>query len=109
MKMAAERKRRPARGAFADPAKIHYADYAGRWVKTRGPLTTPRSPQGRPVIMQAGSSDRGRDFGARWAEIIFTLQHQKSDMQAFYDDFKSRMRTHGRAPETCVILPSIDA
>jgi FMN-dependent oxidoreductase (nitrilotriacetate monooxygenase family) len=97
-----------AGGQFADPAKIHYADYAGRWIKTRGPLTTPRSPQGHPVIMQAGSSDRGRDFGARWGEIIFTLQHSKADMQAFYADFKSRMGKHGRAPEECVILPSID-
>ena len=97
-----------ASGAFADPAKIHYADYKGKWVRTRGPLTTPRSPQGRPVIMQAGSSDRGRDFGARWGEVIFTLQHQKADMQAFYDDFKGRMAVRGRAPEECVVLPSID-
>ncbi len=97
-----------ASGAFADPAKIHYADYAGKWVRSRGPLTTPRSPQGRPVIMQAGSSDRGRDFGARWGEVIFTLQHQKADMQAFYGDFKRRMAARGRAPEECVVLPSID-
>lgn len=97
-----------ASGAFADPAKIHYADYAGKWVRSRGPLTTPRSPQGRPVIMQAGSSDRGRDFGARWGEVIFTLQHQKADMQTFYNDFKSRMAARGRAPEECVVLPSID-
>lgn len=95
-------------GAFADPARIRYVDYAGKWVRTRGPLTTPRSPQGHPVIMQAGSSERGRDFGARWGEIIFTLQHRKPDMQAFYADFKSRMHGHGRAPEECVILPSID-
>ncbi len=95
-------------GAFADPSKIHYADYAGQWIKTRGPLTTPRSPQGHPVIMQAGSSDRGREFGARWAEVIFTLQHTKADMQDFYNDFKSRMARRGRAPEECVILPSID-
>ena len=54
-----------ASGAFADPGKIHYAACAGKGVRTRGPLTTPRSPQGRPVIMQARSSDRGRDFGAR--------------------------------------------
>jgi FMN-dependent oxidoreductase (nitrilotriacetate monooxygenase family) len=97
-----------ASGAFADPSRIHYANYAGQWIKTRGPLTTPRSPQGRPVIMQAGSSDRGRDFGARWGEIIFTLQHHKSDMQAFYADFKRRMALRGRPPEECAILPSID-
>jgi len=97
-----------ASGTFADPSRVHYANYAGKWIRTRGPLTTPRCPQGRPVIMQAGSSDRGRDFGARWGELIFTLQHRKSDMQAFYTDIKSRMRARGRAPEECAILPSID-
>jgi FMN-dependent oxidoreductase (nitrilotriacetate monooxygenase family) len=95
-------------GNFADPAKIHYADYEGKWIRTRGPLTAPRCPQGRPVIMQAGSSERGRDFGARWGEIIFTLQHEKSDMQAFYTDFKSRMAKLGRAPEEAIVLPSVD-
>ena len=95
-------------GTFADPSKIHYVDYAGQWIKSRGPLTTPRSPQGHPVIMQAGSSDRGREFGARWAEVIFTLQHSKADMQDFYGDFRSRMTRRGRAPDECVILPSID-
>ena len=97
-----------AGGAFADPAKIHYADYSGKWIRSRGPLTTPRSPQRRPVIMQAGSSERGRDFGARWGEVIFTLQHQKADMQVFFADMKARMAARGRAPEECVILPSID-
>jgi alkanesulfonate monooxygenase SsuD/methylene tetrahydromethanopterin reductase-like flavin-dependent oxidoreductase (luciferase family) len=60
------------RGIYADPDKVHYVNYQGRWVRTRGPLTVPRSPQGRPVFMQAGSSDRGRDFVARWGELVFT-------------------------------------
>ena len=97
-----------ASGDFADPSKIHYANYEGKWIKSRGPLTAPRCPQGRPVIMQAGSSERGRDFGARWGEIIFTLQHEKSDMQDFYTDFKSRMARFGRAENEAVVLPSID-
>jgi FMN-dependent oxidoreductase (nitrilotriacetate monooxygenase family) len=97
-----------AAGRFADPDRVHYANYEGKWIKTRGPLTVPRSPQGRPVIMQAGSSDRGRAFGAKWGEIIFTLQHAKADMQAFYSDIKTRMAAFGRPPEDCVILPSID-
>ncbi|WP_107676319.1 LLM class flavin-dependent oxidoreductase [Agrobacterium sp. LAD9] len=93
---------------WADPSKVHYANYEGEFVKTRGPLQTPRSPQGSPVIMQAGSSDRGRQFAARWAEIIFTLQHQKSDMQKFYTDVKSRVEAAGRNPDHCAILPAID-
>jgi FMN-dependent oxidoreductase (nitrilotriacetate monooxygenase family) len=95
-------------GVFVDPTKVRYANYQGRWVKTRGPLTVPRSPQGRPVIMQAGSSPRGRDFAARWGELVFTLQHGKADMQAFYKDLKVRAAAYGRAPEECLILPSIE-
>src|SRR6516165_10207771 len=55
-------------GFFADPEKVRYADYEGRYVRSRGPLTIPRSPQGRPVLMQAGASPRGRDFAARRPE-----------------------------------------
>ena len=97
-----------AGGVYADASKVHYADYEGKFVRTRGPLPTPRSPQGRPVIMQAGSSERGRQFAARWAEVIFTLQHSKPDMQAFYADIKNRMQQNGRAPEECIITPAID-
>ena len=94
-------------GILADPAKVHYANYEGRWVRTRGPLSIPRSPQGRPVIMQAGSSDRGRDFAARWAEVIFTMQRGRDEMGAFYADIKARMAARGRAPGECAILPAI--
>ena len=95
-------------GIYADPAKVHHANFEGQWVKTRGPLPTPRSPQGRPVLMQAGSSARGRDFAAQWAEVVFTLQHAKSDMQAFYADVKGRVERAGRRPSDCTILPGID-
>ena len=93
-------------GVLADPAKVHYANYEGRWIKTRGPLSIPRSPQGRPVIMQAGSSERGRVFAARWAEVIFTAQTGLDDMRAFYTDIKGRMAGYGRPPEDCAILPA---
>ncbi len=59
-------------GTFADPTKVRELNYEGEYFRVRGPLTVPRSPQGRPVLMQAGSSGRGRDFAARWAELIFT-------------------------------------
>jgi len=95
-------------GIYADPAKVHRADYQGKYVRSRGPLTTPRSPQGRPVIMQAGSSERGRAFAARWAEVIFTLQHAKPDMQAFYRDIKSRMASLGRDPSECIVTPAVN-
>jgi len=96
-----------ASGVFADPAKVHYANYEGRWVKTRGPLSIPRSPQGHPVIMQAGSSDRGREFAARWAEVVFTIQRGQDEMREFYQDLKGRMALVGRQPHECAILPAI--
>ncbi len=94
-------------GVMSDPTKVHYANYVGRWVKTRGPLSIPRSPQGRPVIMQAGSSDRGRDFAARWAEVVFTIQRGREEMREFYDDLKGRMGVRGRAPRECAVLPAV--
>jgi FMN-dependent oxidoreductase (nitrilotriacetate monooxygenase family) len=96
-----------AAGVLADPAKVHYANYQGRWIRSRGPLSIPRSPQGRPVIMQAGSSDRGRDFAARWAEVVFTIQRGREEMREFYDDLKARMLARGRAPQECAVLPAV--
>lgn len=95
-------------GIFADTGKVRYADFEGKHVRSRGPLTVPRTPQGRPVIMQAGSSPRGREVAARWGEIVFTLQHSKRDMQVFYRDLKARVVAAGRQPNDCAILPSLD-
>ena len=94
-------------GRLVDASKVRYADYNGKWIKTRGPLTIPRSPQGRPVIMQAGSSDRGREFAARWAELIFCPQRDKAELLAFTADIKARMDRLGRNPDDCAILPQI--
>ncbi len=93
-----------ARGVFADPDKVRYADYRGRYVSTRGPLAMPRSPQGRPVLLQAGSSPRGRAFAARWAELIFAATHTLADGVAFTADIRQRMAALGRGPEECAVL-----
>lgn len=90
-----------------DGTKVHYSDFAGKYHKTRGPLTIPRSPQGRPVLMQAGSSGRGRDFASRWAEMIFTPASNKAEMQEFYADTHARFEAAGRDPRECAILPSV--
>ena len=63
--------RDPATPLFADPALVTPINHHGKWFEVQGPLNVSRSPQGRPVFIQAGASDRGRDFAARWAEIIF--------------------------------------
>ena len=92
-------------GVLIDAAKVNYADFNGKWFKTRGPLSIPRSPQGHPVIMQAGASDRGRSFAGRWAEIVFVNLYTKDDMLAFRNDLRSRAAAAGRDPDHCAILP----
>lgn len=96
-----------ASGIFADPDKVHYTDFVGEWVSSRGPLGVPPSKQGSPVIMQAGSSARGKQFAARWGEVVFTLQHTVGDMQAYYESIKTAMSDIGRDPEHCRILPAV--
>ncbi|MCV7425313.1 NtaA/DmoA family FMN-dependent monooxygenase [Mycobacterium montefiorense] len=92
---------------FIDPAKVTPFNYDGRYVHTKGPLTVPQSPRGRPVIMQAGASERGLQFAARWAEAIFCGLHTADDMKAFNLDMQGRMRAFGRSPESCKVLPMI--
>ncbi len=92
---------------FADPAKVHELDYEGKWFSVRGPLTVPRSPQGRPVILQAGSSGRGREFAGRWAELIFTGDPDINIARSHYKDQKERVAAHGRDPSSVKMLPMV--
>jgi len=94
-----------ANGVFADPDKVHELDYRGEWFNVRGPLTVPRSPQGRPVLLQAGSSGRGRDFAARWAELIFTGDPGVEVARTHYRDQKDKLGESGRDPDSVKILP----
>ncbi|HEY3882647.1 MAG TPA: LLM class flavin-dependent oxidoreductase [Trebonia sp.] len=92
-------------GVFADPAKVHELNYRGAYFHVRGPLTVPRSPQGRPLVMQAGSSGRGRDFAARWAELIFTGDPSLEVARSHYADQKRRIAELGRDPASVKICP----
>jgi FMN-dependent oxidoreductase (nitrilotriacetate monooxygenase family) len=94
-------------GLFADSAKVRHVDHEGQWFRSRGPLTVPRSPQDRPVIMQAGSSNRGKEFAARWAEIVFEIDPTAEGRKAYYDDLKGRLEKYGRRPEDLKIFPSV--
>lgn len=94
-------------GVYADPSKVHYLNHRGPWYQVRGPLNIPRSPQGKPVIVQAGSSGRGREFAARWAEVVFNLQPSAAKMKAFYVDLKGRLIEYGRQAHDLKILPAI--
>jgi len=97
----------PATGVFADPDKVHTVDHAGERFRVRGPLNTPRPPQGRPLLVQAGSSESGRSFAARHAEAIFTAQRSIDEGRAFYRDVKARAVRFGRNPYEIKILPGI--
>jgi FMN-dependent oxidoreductase (nitrilotriacetate monooxygenase family) len=95
------------RGLWGDDAKLHAPQHVGRYFKVAGPLNVPRSPQGYPLLVQAGSSEDGKLLAARYAEAVFTAQQTLEDAQRFYSDLKARTRGLGRDPETIKILPGI--
>jgi FMN-dependent oxidoreductase (nitrilotriacetate monooxygenase family) len=94
-------------GVWGDNDKIHPPRHRGRYFGVEGALNVPRSPQGYPLIVQAGSSDDGKSLAARYAEAVFTAQQTLSDALAFYTDLKARTAALGRDPETIKILPGI--
>jgi len=96
-------------GFFADPSKVHQLDHRGDWFQSRGPFTVPRSPQGYPVIIQAGQSGRGRSFAARWSELVFALYPNLELAKQFYSDFKMQVAALGREPAHVKICPLVVA
>jgi FMN-dependent oxidoreductase (nitrilotriacetate monooxygenase family) len=94
-------------GLFYDVDKVHSIGHRGRYFQVEGALAAPRSPQGRPIYVQAGSSNEGRAFAARNAEAIFTAHQTIGDAQAFYSDIRSRAASFGRNPDHVKILPGI--
>ncbi|MGX9142469.1 LLM class flavin-dependent oxidoreductase [Mesorhizobium sp. 128a] len=79
----------------------------GQSFSVRDPLDLPRSPQGAPVMVQAGASDVGRDLAARTADVVFTAAQTFEEAKAFYDDLKSRMAAYGREPDDIKIMPGV--
>jgi FMN-dependent oxidoreductase (nitrilotriacetate monooxygenase family) len=96
-----------ASGRFADPDRVRELNHRGEFFGVRGPLNITRSPQGRPLLVQAGSSEDGRAFAARHAEAVFTAQQTFAEGQAFYADLKGRAGELGRDPDGIKILPGI--
>lgn len=93
-----------AAGAFAEPSKVRRLNYEGQWYKSRGPLTVPRAPQGYPVVMQAGQSDRGREFAARWAEVVFAVFRDMAGGKSVREDIQSRAVKHGRGADDVKVV-----
>lgn len=96
-----------AAGVFADTYRVHEIGHAGTHFRVRGPLNTPRPPQGRPLLVQAGSSADGIAFAARYAEAVFTAQQTLADGQAFHTRLKQATAAAGRDPDLVKVLPGI--
>ena len=94
-----------ASGLYARAEGIRPIDHMGDYYQVAGPLNVPRCPQGRPVLVQAGSSEVGREFAARHAEAVFTAHLEMATAVDFYKDLKSRAKAQGRDPDGVVILP----
>lgn len=98
-----------AGGVLADPARIRKLDHRGAHFAVAGPLNVTRSPQGRPVVVQAGGSEAGRDLAAATAEVVFTAQPTLAGAQDFYRDIKRRVADKGRHPDSLKIMPGLFA
>ena len=94
-------------GIFADATKVRRLDHKGKWFKSRGPFTVPRTPQGRPVLIQAGQSGRGKSFAARWGDLVFVIYPNMEVAKRGYRDFKEQVAASGRDPATVRICPAV--
>lgn len=94
-------------GIYVDTDKMHVLNHVGEFFSVRGPLNVPRSPQGQPVVVQAGSSEPGRQLAARTAEVVFTATENMADACAFYSDLKSRLAGFGREEDDLLVMPGI--
>ena len=92
-------------GQFFDPSKLHRVNYQGKFYSVQGPLTISRSKPGRPVLIQAGSSEAGKEFASRHADAVFTGQATMEEAVKFYQDVKGRAAKYGRRSDEILILP----
>ncbi|MBA1230194.1 LLM class flavin-dependent oxidoreductase [Pseudomonas viridiflava] len=96
-----------ASGQYYAPAKVQVLNHQGEHFRVKGPLNVARSPQGQPVVVQAGSSEVGRDLAAQTAEVVFTAQTSLASAQAFYADIKRRLEAYGRSADSLKIMPGV--
>lgn len=94
-------------GKYLDLSKTQPVNHEGKWFKVKGTLDAPTSPQVHPVIVQAGSSEAGKELAARTADVVFTAWQTLEEAQAFYRDLKGRLAKYGRDPEDLKIMPGV--
>lgn len=95
-----------AAGKFINPDRLHTLNHQGEFFKVKGPLNIKRSPQGQPVIVQAGASEDGKNFSSRRADAIFVNSPNLEAAVAYYADVKARVAAAGRDPAQVKILPT---
>jgi FMN-dependent oxidoreductase (nitrilotriacetate monooxygenase family) len=98
-----------ATGIFADPDKVRRLNHKGRWYQSQGTFTVPRTPQGRPVLIQAGQSGRGKSFAAAWGDLIFVIYPNMKAGQKVYAEFKAQVAASGRDPAKVRVCPAVYA
>ncbi len=96
-------------GIYSDPDKIHEINHHGNHFQVKGPLNLPRPVQGHPLLVQAGSSEAGKEFAARHAEAVFTAHLSVESAREFYAELKGRLGAFGRSRDELLILPGISA
>jgi len=94
-------------GLYIDPAKLRSIDHAGTFFKVKGPLNIGRSPQGHPIILQAGGSEPGQALAARTADIVFSVVQDFDEAKAGYAALKQRLPTYGRSADQVTVLPGV--
>jgi FMN-dependent oxidoreductase (nitrilotriacetate monooxygenase family) len=97
----------PSRDIYIDESRTFPVDYQGEYYRTRAVLPLPGGYAGRPVLFQAGASDRSREFGARWADALFTGQRTKALAKQFTAQVKRLAAGNGRDPDKLVVLPGL--
>jgi FMN-dependent oxidoreductase (nitrilotriacetate monooxygenase family) len=94
-----------ASGVFFDPEKMHVLNHQGKHFKVRGPLNSAATPQGRPIIVQAGAADQGQEIATAYADVVYAMPFDLASAQEYYAGLKSRLARHGRAPDSLRVLP----
>jgi FMN-dependent oxidoreductase (nitrilotriacetate monooxygenase family) len=94
-----------ASGLYYDPDKLHVLNHQGRHFKVRGPLNSAATPQGRPILVQAGAAEQGQDIAAAYADVVYAMPFDLAPAQAYYAGLKARLARHGRGAHELQILP----
>ncbi|HTC09995.1 MAG TPA: LLM class flavin-dependent oxidoreductase [Acetobacteraceae bacterium] len=96
-----------ASGLYFDPTKMHLLNHVGKHFKVRGPLSSIRTPQGRPILVQAGAAEQGQEIAGAYAEVVYAAQMDIASAQTYYASVKGRAVKHGRSPDAVKVMPGL--